>query len=147
MSLEVVLVDGSGRSVQAHVTSAGQLVVGNLAFDETVSIELDTPDTAYSFYRPLGGQQFVIRYILAKADKEVDSSIPADVVVYEADSATATTVDKTLFQVPLIELEGGTLPGLNILVNEGKFLNVKTSDTSVFVTIMGYYIPKQTTSL
>jgi len=125
----------------ARVTKAGQLVVSSIAYDETEFIELAEDDTAYNFYKPLAGKQFVITGIRAKADRQVSNTVDATVIFYEASSAATTTVDKVLHEEALIRGEAVTLLPTNILVNEGKFINGKTSDDNIFVTIMGYFIP------
>jgi hypothetical protein len=64
------------------------------------------------------------------------------VVVYEGTSATTTTVSKTLFQIEMAQVSNIALTPINILVDSGKYVNAKTDDDDVHMTIMGYYIPK-----
>jgi len=33
------------------------------------------------------------------------------------------------------------LTNINLILSEGKWLNVKTTDNTVYATILGYYIP------
>ena len=60
MSQPVVIKDGTGGDFRAHVTSIGQLVVAPFAYEETEFQVLDTTATAYNFYPPKTGKQFVI---------------------------------------------------------------------------------------
>lgn len=143
MSTPVQIKDGRfGTGVLVGVTPIGQLVVAPYAYDETEFKELAEANTAYNFYKPKSGQQFVITGINAKADRQVDNVTDADVVIYEADSETSTTVDKTLFQEAMVRGEKATLFPLNILVRAGKFVNAKTTDDDIHMTITGYFIPK-----
>jgi len=135
------IVDGRGTKSRACVTSVGQLVVSSFAYDDTVFKELSSDDTAFNFYDPKAGEQFVITGIRIKADRFVSNTVDADVIVYEASTDETITVDKILFQEALIRGEAATLIPINILVNEGKFINAKSSDSSIFITIMGYFIP------
>ena len=138
-----VHIKGGAGDWGAKVTSLGQLVVAPLAYDETVFKELAEKNTAYNFYKPKSGQQFVITLIRAKADRQVSNTDDADVVIYEASSDSETTVDKVLHQEAMIRGEDVTLP-MNLLVAAGKFVNAKTTDDDIHMAVMGYYIPEIT---
>lgn len=143
MSTPVQLKDGRfGTGTLAGITSIGQQVVSPYAYDETVFKELAEVTTAYNFYKSKSGQQFVITGINAKADRQVSTTDDADVVIYEADSETSLTVDKVLFQEAMVRGEKASLFPLNILVNKGKFVNAKTTDDDIHMTITGYYVPE-----
>lgn len=143
MSTAIKIVDGrNNTSVTAGVTSIGQLVVAPFAYDETVFNTLDVAGTAYKFYDPKPGQQFVITGVLAFADKDVADNSDTEIVVYEATSDSTATVDKTLLQFGMGKLTSIPILPLNILVNEGLFVNAKTGDDDIHMTIMGYYIPR-----
>lgn len=119
----------------------GQLSVAPYAYDDVVFKELAADNTAYNFFAPRVGRQFVMTGLVAKADKQVSTSVDAEVVVYEASAGDSTTADKVLFQVAMVEGDFMSLLPLNILVREGVFVNAKTSDDDIHMTIMGYYIP------
>jgi len=136
------LVDGTGTKAKVKITALGQLVVAPFAYDEAVFKELAADDTAYNFYEPKSGEQFVITVIHAKADRDVSNTVDAVVVVYEATSNSTTTVSKILYQEAMVRGENFSFVGLNILVGEGKWVNAKTTDDDIHMTIMGYYIPK-----
>ena len=129
-----------GNGVSAMVTDNGQLVVAPLSYDSTIFNELAEPNTAYSFYVPKAGKQFVITGIIAVADKQVSSSASADIVVYEAATDIDTTVDKVLFQDAMVQDQHRVVLPLNILVTKGKYVNAKTTDDDIHMTITGYYI-------
>ncbi len=142
MPTPVQIIDGRrGTKAKAGVSNIGQLITGAFAYDDTQFVELAVINTAYNFFTPRAGQQFVITGIRAKADRQVSNTDDADVVVYEASSATSTTVDKVLHQEAMIRGESITLIPINVLVTEGKFVNAKTTDDDIHMTIMGYYIP------
>lgn len=140
MTAKISIVDGCGSDRRVKVTDRGQLVVSPIAYDDAKFNELAEPDTAYNFYSPKHNKVFVMTGIVAKADKQVSSTVDATVVVYEADAADATTVDKVLFQMAMVQGDIVSLLPLNILGNEGKFVNAKTTDDDVHMTIMGYYV-------
>lgn len=139
MPVPVELVGGQG-SRKAIVTPLGQLVTAPLAYDDTVFLELAEPSTAYNFYGPKQGQQFVMTGIVAKADRDVSNTVDAIVVLYESTGPKVTDIFKTLFQGAMVRGEQVILLPLNILVSEGKYLNGKTTDDDIHVSVMGYYI-------
>lgn len=143
--LEVRIGDGAGKGGRsAIVTSSGQLVVAPLHFDETKFQELSVADAIVNFYLPKPKQQFIITGMRIKANRAVSNTVDATIVIFEADSSTSGgaggTPDKVLHQEALIRGEGANLFPVNILVNEGAYINAKTDDASVFITIFGYYI-------
>lgn len=92
--------------------------------------------------QPIVNQQFVITGLRFKADRDVSTTVDATVIIYEASSASTTTVDKIIHQELVIRGESVSLFPLNLLVSEGKFVNAKTDDDDIPMTIFGYYIPK-----
>lgn len=138
--IDVLIRDGSGTGRAAKVTSIGQLVTAPFAYDETVFKELAAANTAYNFYKPKPGEQFVITGVLFRADKQVSSTVDATVVIYEATTDATTTVSKVLIQFAVVQGDIINATGLNLLVSEGRYVNAKTDDDDVHMTIMGYYI-------
>lgn len=144
MTTPTHIIDGCGTKNRACVTSNGQLITAPYAYDDVASVELAENDTAYNFFNPIDGKQFVITGVFAKADKQVSSTTEATLVLYESDEPESTTVDKTLFSVALLQYDQLGLLPLNLLVNKGKFVNAKTTDDDIHMTIFGYYIPEIT---
>lgn len=134
-----VYIEFNGKRVK--VTDSGELVVGPIAYDETEFRELAEDDTAYNFYEPKPMQQFVITGFSMKADRDVSTTVDAEVIIYEATNTTETTVSKVLFQEAMVRGERTSLT-THILVNSGVWINAKTSDDDIHMTIMGYYIPE-----
>ena len=144
MPVEVRIVGVStkgGRVNEAGVTALGQVVIGTVAYDETEFNELATINTAFNFYQPKSGQQFVITAILAYGDKQVSTSTNATVIIYEAVTDVTITVSKVLLQFEIGQNQSLPFSPLNLLVAEGVFINAKTDDDDIHMTIMGYYIP------
>lgn len=133
---------GGGRGDIANVTPSGEFVVAPLAYDETEFNELGTINTAFNFYGPKANKQFVLTGLLAYGDKQVNSASNATVVVYEAASIDTTTVAKVLIQFEIGQNQSLPLSGLHLLVNSGVWVNGKTDDDDVHMTLMGYYISK-----
>jgi hypothetical protein len=125
----------------ARVTPAGQLVVAPYDYDLVKFNSLAVVNTAYNYYVPLSGMEFVITSMLAFATKDVGDTTSTSIVIYEAGSPDVTTVDKVLFQFGMGKLTTLPITPLNIKVNQGKFINAKTDDNTIELTITGYYIP------
>jgi len=133
--------DGTGSEFLARVTSNGELIIRPFEYDTAKYIELGTANTAYNFEGPKAGQFMVITTIVLKADRQVSNSTDADVVIYEASSATSTTVDRVLFQTAMIVGDQVQLSGLRIKVNKGKWVNAKTTDDDIHATLAGFFVP------
>ena len=141
MSIEVEILgtDEHGELHNARVTPIGQLVTAPFSYDEVVALTVDTNNTAFNFFKPKIRMKFVAVVILLTADSNVTGSTVID--VYEADSEDSTTIDKSILHIDLLKNDYRDLIGLNLLISEGKYLNVKVDDNDVSVTIMGYYVP------
>ncbi len=143
MALEVRIVDflsGSGQKVYAGVNEFGGLVTGPLVFDDTKFIELAESNTAYNFFGPKVGLCFIITGVTFRADKQVSSTVDASVVIYEASSPTSTTVDDLLLQWAVVQGDIIQLAPLRVLVTDGVYLNAKTTDDDIHMTIIGHYV-------
>lgn len=141
MTHKVILADGAGFNYKVCITKAGQLTVAPFSYDDTMHVELGEPDTGYTFYNPIDNQRFVITGIVAKADKQVSSIVDAQVVIYESEDSDTTTVSRVLFETAMVEGDSLTVMPLNIITTEGIWVNAKTTDDDIHMTIMGYYIP------
>lgn len=136
-----VNIKDSDSGVTAKVTEFGQLVVAPIQYSTPLTDELDVINTAFNFIAPQQGSLIVITDIIVAADKNVSPTDPAVVDIYTADSAESTTIIDSILE-PLIG-RGVTVPvtGLNLLVGEGVWVNAKTNDDVVKLTIMFYRIP------
>jgi len=131
-----------GEKSKAVVTKIGQLVVAPYTYDTTKFLELDSTGTAFNFYEPSVGLQFVITGFRGKAARSVSTTTDADIVIYEADSASSTTELKVVYQDALIRGEDFNVFPANIVIGVGRYVNAKTTDASIYMNIFGYYIPK-----
>jgi len=139
MSIEVSLKDGEGSGGRAKVTSRGQVVTAPLDFSTFYNVTAGVINTAYNLVAPKTGKRFVITTIHLYANKNVGAS-DATVVLYESDSATSTTANETIINIEMLKQTHLILNGLNTLVTEGQWINVKTDDDDVFANIAGYFI-------
>jgi len=138
--LNVKLHDGTGKGNRAKILSTGALVVSPPDYDDAIFNTLDVAGTGYTYFKPLSGKQFVMTGAVAFADKDVSDNTDTVIVIYESDGASSTTEDKVLLQFGMGKLTSLHIAPLNILLNKGKWLNAKTGDDDIHMTITGYYI-------
>lgn len=124
----------------ATVTKFGQLVVAPLDYSTPVFDEIDIVDTAFNFIAPASGQSIVITDILLNGTRSLPVN-GAIIDVYETSSAVSTTVDVEILRTDLSKQQIRDVTGQNLLVPEGKWVNVKSDGATAFVTIMFYRVP------
>ena len=124
----------------ARVTEFGQLVTSSVAYSTPVTGTLAVDDTAVNFVEPKGKHQIVVTDIILSSDKNVGVD-GAAVVVYCADAIDSTTVAVGILEVNMLKNTARDLIGLNLIVGEGKWVNAKTDDNNIEVTIGYYRVP------
>ena len=136
------ITDGRGSSSRAKVSSIGELVTADFAYWETKNNLMDVVDTAYHFFPPKAGKQFIITGIILRANKLVSAVSDATVDIYEATSTTSTTISKSLFQTQIVESQIMEVMPIRIKVTEGFYINGKTDDDDISVNMFGFYVPR-----
>jgi hypothetical protein len=139
MGIKTWLIDGRGTNQAACVTSRGELVVGDSDYSTAYTVEANIDNTAFNFVGPISNKRFVITSILLYANKGVGAA-DASVQVYEADADDTTTVSKTILDLEMLKNSARDITGIRLIVTEGKWVNIKTDDNTIFATIMGYYV-------
>jgi len=142
MSTPVNIQDPRSKK-SALVTKFNQLVVAPLDYSTPVEIQLDVINTAFNFIEPRPGQSVVITDIIVSADKSVSPSTPANIQIYGADAIDSLTVSIGAISPQLVSAANVSFIGLNLLVPEGKFVNAKTDDTNINLTVMFYRVPAE----
>lgn len=133
---------GNG-SQQVAVNEAGEILVSDGPYDLAEFNELADVNTAYNFYSPKGREQFVITGFLMYGDKQVNSATNATVVIYESSAPDDTTEDRVLVQVEVGQNQSIPFPNIRILCNKGVYLNAKTDDDDIHMTIFGHFVDLQ----
>ena len=129
-------------NVVARVTEFGQLVVAPIAYSTAVARFLDTDDAAFNFIEPTQNQRVVITDVIITTDRFIGVN-GADISIYAADAPDATTIPEggSVFDVNLLSNSSLVLTGLNIITDKGVWINAKTSDNNVNMTIGFYRVP------
>ena len=134
------IIDAHGTNKGVRVSEYGQLVTGAIAYSTPVAQTLTVINTAYNFVAPLSGHKIVITAMLLYANKNVGVN-DAIVNVYEADAEDELTIANPIITTEMVKQTSRDLLNLNLIIQEGKWINAKTDDASVFMTIMYYYVP------
>ena len=132
--------DGSGGGHLARVTHAGELITVRGNYDSTFNAAMTSINTAYNLVTPKSGFQFIVTGIVLNADKNVSATDGAIAVLYEATSDTTTTASKTLLTLNIGKNTTVPLTGILIQTTKGVYVNAKTDDATVNITLLGYYL-------
>lgn len=132
--------DGSGGGHLARVTHAGELIIVRGNYDSTFNTAMTSINTAYNLVTPKSGFQFIVTGIVLNADKNVSATDGAIAVLYEATSDTTTTASKTLLTLNIGKNTTVPLTGILIQTTKGVYVNAKTDDATVNITLLGYYL-------
>ena len=132
------IIGGNGR--RGQVSDYGEVIMGPYDYSTPKFQNMDVVDTAYTFFAPMQDQFFVITSIYLQANKNVSASTATTVDIYEASQETDTTISKSIYQFDMVRNDKISITPLNIRVTAGKFVNGKTGDDDVLVTISGYYV-------
>lgn len=124
----------------AEVSEFGQLIVAPISYNTSVNAKLAVKNIAYNMLEPVESKQIIIDSIILTADKNV-ASTDATVIIYEADSPDSAVSTNDILVVELRLKSTLPLTGLNLKVQKGKWINIKTDEVSVFATILYYRVP------
>lgn len=138
--ISVFLKDGGGKGFSARISPVGELAVAPIAFSDPIARELTAINVPANFFVPKAGHSLVVTDIILYANRNVGVN-DATVLIYEATGSTITASQKTLLRQEMAKQTSLPLNGLNWNVTGGAFLNARTNDSEVFVTIAAYFRP------
>jgi len=132
--------DGAGNGHNARVTHAGELVTVRGNYDEASQQSMNVINTAYNLATTKANKRFVITGIIINADKNVSATDGAVINLYEATSDTSTTATKAIITLNIGKNESEVITGILIQITQGVYINAKTDDATVNITLLGYYL-------
>lgn len=138
--IDVQILDGSGTGSTAKITTRGQVVTAPLEYSLAYNATAGTANVAVNVIEPINGKRFVIDSLMLYANQGVSNTADATVDVYEATSNATATISKSLVQTNMVRQDRIILQQINLIVSEGVWVNAKTTDDDVYVTIFGYYV-------
>jgi hypothetical protein len=137
--LRVQLWGGTNKN-SPQITDRGQLVTGALEFETFYLGSTASNNVAVNVVEPRSGKRFVITAIILSADRSVGANGAVTDVFENETGPTDGTVTKQIIQEEIAKQTRMTATGLNIIVTEGRWVNVKSDDVIVRCNIAGYYI-------
>ena len=138
--IDTKISDGSGGGHLARVTHAGELIIVRGNYDSTFNAAMTSINTAYNLVTPKSGFQFIVTGIVLNADKNVSATDGAIAELYEATTDTTTTSSKTLLTLNIGKNTTVPLTSILIQTTKGVYVNAKTDDATVNITLLGYYL-------
>lgn len=138
MSTKIHITDTT-TNFHAKVTKRGELIVGAVDFTTPIFNEMTVDNQPYNFFGPTANKQFVITTVIADANRDIGAT-GVTVDIYEADSATESTISKQILKFDMLKNTSKILTGLNLAITKGKWINSKADDSNVLITIGGYYV-------
>ncbi len=126
----------------ASLTELGELRVAPYAYSEAYYASVNIVNTAFMLVPAKAGFRFVITDMLISSDKNFGKAHAAETItIYEANAADLTTSLKTITRVDLLKNDRMPVTGLHLIATKARALVAIATDTSVDVTLAGYYIP------
>jgi len=98
---------------------------------------VDMANTAFNLVSPIPGLEFIIEGFSVFLNSPPPN--PATVTIYEAPSAVSLVEDEVFLDRHFDDSTGLSLTNLKLGIDEGKFLNVKSTNTDLFVVILGFF--------
>ena len=127
-------------SQTARVSEFGQLITSPIAYTTPVAKVLTVDDAPVNFVEPESQHQIVVTDIILSADKNVGVN-GASVQVYASDSINGGNIIGGILDIEMLRSTSRDLIGLNFIVKKGLWLNAKTDDNNIQITIGYYRVP------
>jgi len=128
----------NGRQVK--VTTDRAIAVGpsnpSLSFNATLEVD----DTPVNIVPAKGGHIFCVTGFVLTGNKNISATVDAVVNIYSATSATSATAVTTLLTIPVGRSAQSVITPVLVEAEEGLFINGKTTDDDVLVTLLGFYL-------
>lgn len=137
--ITTILKCGTSNS-RARITSRGQLVTAPLGFSQFYTNQNAVDNTAVNLVKPKAGKRFVITDIVLSGDRSIAANGAVVDLFENSTGPTNGTVTTQIYQDEIAKQTRAVLVGLNIIVSEGVWVNLKADDTIVRANIGGYYI-------
>lgn len=139
MSISVRLIDSaSGR--EAKIRSDGSLTTSDNQSSVAYNAKFDVDDVAVEIVPAVHDKIFCITGIILTGNKNIATGTDAVVDIYTSTASASTAVVTTILTIPVARSSQAVMLGLLLSADRAHFINGKTSDEDVLVTIFGFYI-------
>ena len=125
------------------VSENGELFVTPLHHNQSVHFKMDTINTAYTYASIQTGQEMHLQNILIYGNKNVGVN-DAQVTIYTSLEADSLVVKDIIMEFEVPKYGTRDLINLNLKIGSGVYLNAKTDDNDIYLTMMGFYADAHT---
>ena len=132
---------GDQDNIKVKVSEFGQLITAPIDYSTPVAAELTTTGLVYNLVEPLSGKSIVITEIAAASDNGVSNNVPANIELFQADGNDSGTVIEYLWRPQLLRGDHDNMTGLNWIIPPNRWINARTDDDNVLLTIAYYRVP------
>lgn len=139
MAAPVCIVDPKSGN-KATVSEFGQLTVSPVDYSTPVQETLTLTNTAYTMIEPIAGKLIIITDIILTANKSVGVN-DATVTLYTTTVKGELTPVDSILELEMQQKSSLPITGINAKIEAGLYVNAKTDDNDIFVTIMYYRVP------
>ena len=139
MAAPVYIVDPKTGN-KATVSEFGQLTVSPVDYSTSVQASMIDVNTVYNLVEPVDGKLIIITDLILTANKSVGTN-DATVSLYTTNVKDSLIEKDKIIEIEMASRSNMVLTGLNLKVDAGLYINSKTNDNTVFVTLMYYRVP------
>jgi len=141
--IEVKLVDSNGKGSGVRVSQNGQMIIAPIAFSIPVQKSLNVDNQVFNLATARVAHRIIITDVILIGDRNIGVN-DATVDIYAADFIDSSTIVKSIFSLDVAKNASIVMTGLNMVTDVGVFLNAKSSDSTVSLTVGYYYLPETT---
>lgn len=138
MPLDVVLVD-PGTGVNSKIDRFGNFTVSppvSASFNATLEVD----NTTVNIVPARAGENFCITGFVLTGNKSIDPNTDAVVTLFEAKDGTTGTSERDILIIPVARSASVTVTGIILSGGLARYINGKTTDDDVLVTLFGFYV-------
>lgn len=136
MTIDIKIVGTDGNTAQVTAQGALKIIPNEFSKPSKQSI-IDA--NAVSFWPPKAGEKFIVTGVIVNTDRNIGVN-GALIDIYEATSASSTDIEESIISIDQAKSVTSALLPLFTEVTEGRWVNGKSDDANVHVTVFGYYV-------
>ena len=136
MTLDVHIIGPDGDTAKVTRQGAVKIIPNEFSKPNKQSM---TDANAVSFWPPRAGEKFIVTGVIVNTDRNIGVN-GALIDIYEAVSASTTDIAESIISIDQAKSVTSALLPLFSEVTEGRWVNGKTDDNNVHVTVFGYYV-------
>jgi len=110
-------------------------------FSSAEKITLVSDNVAVTIVKPRAGERMIITGLIVNTNRDVGVN-GAAIEIYEATAENSTSVSKAILSFDLAKSQTVVTSPVLIETSAGVFVNAKSNDSEVNVTLLCYFVPE-----